>query len=183
METKNREKMLLIAVAVCVGLWVVNMVIINPIITSWKARQTKIAELEGTISSGNTTLQSAQTIESQWDHMRTNTLNSTNASAQQGQLFKAFLTWSTNSHVALLSQKPAAKPNAEDLSYAEYEWHADVQGSLAQLVAFLYAVENGPLGLKVDSIELATRDDRGQQLAMGLTVSGLILNPPTNSVP
>jgi hypothetical protein len=113
--------------------------------------------------------------------MKTNTL-STDPSVQEGQLFKAFQNWSTASRVVLISQKPAPKNNDEDPSYAEEEWHADVTGSLDQLVAFLYSVENGPLGLKVDSVELATRDDRGQQLALGLTVSGLILNPPTNSV-
>jgi hypothetical protein len=43
-------------------------------------------------------------------------------------------------------------------------------------------VEGSPMGLKVDSVELSTRDDRGSQLALGLTVSGLILNPPTNNV-
>jgi hypothetical protein len=37
------------------------------------------------------------------------------------------------------------------------------------------------MGLKVDSVELSSRDDRGTQLALGLTVSGLILNPSTNS--
>jgi hypothetical protein len=181
METKNREKMLLILVAVCVALYVVNAVIITPITNSWKARQKNIGELEGRISQGKMTLGSAKSIEDQWNHMKTNTL-STDPSVQEGQLFKAFQNWSTASRVVLISQKPAPKNNDEDPSYAEEEWHADVTGSLDQLVAFLYSVENGPLGLKVDSVELATRDDRGQQLALGLTVSGLILNPPTNSV-
>jgi hypothetical protein len=182
METKNREKMLLITVAVCVALYVVNAIIINPLIKAWSSRQTRIADLQSTISRGNTTLGSAQAIEDQWNRMRTNTLNSTNVSAQEGQLFRAFQNWSSNTGVVLVSQKPAPKTSDQDLSYAEEEWHADVTGSLGQLVNFLYSVENGPLGLKVDSVELSTRDDRGQQLALGLTVSGLIINPPTNSI-
>jgi hypothetical protein len=56
-------------------------------------------------------------------------------------------------------------------------------GSLDQLFNFLYKMESSPLGLKVDSVELTSRDDSGRQLALGLTVSGLILLQQTNSVP
>jgi hypothetical protein len=180
METKNREKMLLITVAACVGLYLVNYLIINPLYTAWKDRQETISKLTGTISSGKTTLESAQSIEDQWNRMKTNTL-STNQTVAENQLYKAFQNWATTSRVSLVGQKPQVK-DSEDPSYSNEEWHADVTGSLDQIFSFLYSVESGPIGLKVDSIELSARDDTGQQLALGLTVSGLILTP-TNSVP
>jgi hypothetical protein len=42
---------------------------------------------------------------------------------------------------------------------------------------FLYDVEQGPLALKVESVELSGRDNDGQQLVLGLQISGLLLNP------
>lgn len=98
-------------------------------------------------------------------------------------MFKAFQTWALASPVNLVRQQPQAK-EADDpaATYKNEEWHADVTGSLDNIFKFLYFVETSPMGLKVDSIELSSRDDRGFQLALGLTVSGLILNPPTNSV-
>ena len=42
---------------------------------------------------------------------------------------------------------------------------------------FLYEVEKDPVGLKVDSVEISSRDDNGRQLALGLQVSGLLINP------
>ena len=113
METKNREKMLLILVGVCVALYVVNAVIITPLTNSWKARQVRISELEREIRDGHTTLESAKSIEDKWNHMRTNTL-SINPSVNEDQLFKAFQNWSTSTRVVLISQKPAPKPNSED---------------------------------------------------------------------
>ena len=181
METKNREKMLLIAVAACVGLYLVNLLIINPLYSGWTARQANIAKLRETISNGKTTLGSAQSIEDQWNRMKTNTL-STDQTVAESQLYKAFQNWANTSRVVLVGQKPQIK-DSEDPTYSNEEWHADVTGSLDQIFSFLYSVEGGPIGLRVDSIELASRDDGGQQLALGLTVSGLILNPPTNSVP
>jgi len=180
METKNREKMLLIAVAVCIGLLVVNYLIINPLTASYSARQDKIKDLKAKFSTGTNIMASAQSIESQWNRMRTNTL-SLNGTVTEGQLFKAFQAWSTSSQVVLVSQKPQSK-DSDDPAYSNEEIHVDVTGNLTQIFNFLYSVESGPLGLRVDSLDLASRDDAGRQLALGLTVSGLILNPDTNTV-
>ena len=49
METKNREKMLLIAVGVCVALWMANFLIVTPLSSSWSARQEEIKKLKSTI--------------------------------------------------------------------------------------------------------------------------------------
>jgi hypothetical protein len=34
------------------------------------------------------------------------------------------------------------------------------------------------MALKVDAVEIASRDNNGQQMTLGLLVSGLLLNPP-----
>jgi hypothetical protein len=181
METKNREKMLLIIVAACIGLWVVQYVLIMPVYHAWTGRQDKIHDLRTKIATGHITLASGPNIESQWNRMRTNTL-SVNPTAAESQLYTNFQKWATASLVSLAGQKPEKK-DSDDPAYSNEEWHADVTGSMAQIFAFLYSVESSPLGLRVDSVDLSSRDDAGQQLALGLTVSGLILNPDTNSVP
>jgi hypothetical protein len=179
METKNREKMLLIAVAVCVGLYLLNLLLISPLCASWSARQDKIKQLKDTIRDGLAMKANAQSIEDKWNSMSTNTLPP-NPTLAESRLYQAFQTWATSSQVILVGQRPQAK-DSEDPTYSNEEWHADVTGSLPQIFAFLSSVESSPMGLKVDSVELSSRDDRGTQLALGLTVSGLILNPPTNS--
>ena len=183
MDTKKREKMLLIAALVAGGLLLLNYVVITPLTDSWKARQDKIKDLKNSIATGRTLQQNAKTIEDQWNHMFTNTLPVNNTLAE-GQLFKAFQLWAQTSQVNLVGQKPQPMPPDDANSgYSNEEWHADVTGGLNQIYNFLYSVESSPMGLKIDSIDLSARDDRGFQLALGLTVSGLILNPPTNNVP
>ena len=182
METKKREKMLLIGVAACVGIYLANLLLVTPLCASWSGRRDKINNLRNTIQKGRDTMASAQTITDRWNQMCTNTL-SVNQTVAESQLFKAFQGWAVSNRVVLAAQKP--QPKEADDPQADYsleEWHADVTGSLEPIFNFLYAVESSPLGLKVDSIELSARDDYGRQLALGLTVSGLILNPQTNSV-
>jgi len=180
MDTKKREKMLLIAALVAGGLLLLNYVVITPLTNSWNARQDRIQDLKNTIATGHTLQQNAKAIEDEWNRMYTNTLP-VNPTLAESQLFKAFQNWAQSSQVNLVSQKPQPK-DSEDPAYFNEEWHADVTGSLKPIFDFLICVEGSPMGLKVDSVELSTRDDRGSQLALGLTVSGLILNPPTNNV-
>jgi hypothetical protein len=42
---------------------------------------------------------------------------------------------------------------------------------------FLYDIERDPMGLKLETVQLTARDNDGQQIALGLQISGLILNP------
>ena len=72
--------------------------------------------------------------------------------------------------------KPQWKRGATD-DYSLLECRVDASGSLAALARFVYEVEKSPMALKVEALELSSRDNDGQQLALGLLVSGLRLAP------
>jgi len=42
---------------------------------------------------------------------------------------------------------------------------------------FLYDLEKDPMALKLQSVEVSARDTEGQQLALALQVSALVLTP------
>ena len=65
--------------------------------------------------------------------------------------------------------------------YKTLECRADVAGNLQSIAHFLYQVERDPLGVKVDTLELTTRNPEGSQLALVIQVSGLLLNPSKKS--
>lgn len=180
-ETKNREKTLFIAVGVAVALLLLNYIVLTPLYNSWSDRQDQITKLTGQIREGQALKARATSIEQHWNEMFTNTLPVSTTLAEN-RLFTNFQNWAQNSRVVLVSQRPSAK-DSDDPDYNNEEWHADVTGTIDQIFTFLYSVESSPIGLKVDAVDLSARDDRGAQLALGLTVSGLILNPPTNNTP
>lgn len=179
METKNREKILLITVGVIIGLYVLNVVVFTPIYDYWEARQKKIADLRKTIAEGKMMIRRGDSIEQRWNHMFVNTL-SVNPTMAENQLFKAFSGWATASGAVLVGQKPESK-DSDDPDYKNEEVRVDVTGNVQQIEQFLYAAESSPLGLKVEELELNSKDDFGNQFALGLTVSGLIINSTTNS--
>ncbi|MDB6066294.1 MAG: hypothetical protein JWR26_2502 [Pedosphaera sp.] len=174
METKNRQKVLLIAAAAGLLLLVADSLVITPLTASWNERGRRVAELKKSVSEGQQLLKQKQRIEGRWDDMRTNTL-STDVSLAQSGLLKAFERWEQDSKVKIDRIAPQWKTGEE---YTTLECRADASGSIDALLKFLYDVEKDPMALKLEIVEITSRDTDGQQLALGLQLSGLILSPP-----
>jgi hypothetical protein len=174
MNLTRRQQLLGILAITALALWACDRLVFTLLTQSWKARSTRIAELKKSFSQGRLLLERETPIRSRWETMRTNTLSS-QASQAEGQVLKAFDRWSQDSRVGINSIRPQWRRNAED--HATLECRVDAFGSLSALTRFLYEIEKDPLALKVDSVEIAARDDSGEQLALALQVSGLLLSP------
>ncbi len=171
MNFKNRQQLLAIVAAVGIGLFVGDKVLFTPLVRGWKARSAKIADLRQQLSQGQLLLQREQGIRNRWDQMRTNTLPNDVSVAEQ-QLLQAFDFWAQESRVSIVSIAPQKKDTDD---YTALECRVDAYGNLGTITRFLYDIERDPLGLKIDSVELSTRDNDGQQITLGLQLSGLIL--------
>jgi hypothetical protein len=98
------------------------------------------------------------------------------------QLFTAFDHWVSSGRVTEGSFRPQAQEG--DTNFSTVDCRSDVSGTLATVSDFLKAMSKDPLADKVDSFELSSKDDNGQQLTLGLSLSGLILtDSDLSSVP
>ena len=176
MEIKNRQQLLAIFAVSGLGLLIADWFVFTPLTHLWQARSKQVAELRQEIAQGSSLLQQEQPIHRRWEEMRTNTLPANTSLAEQ-QILKAFDTWSQQSRVSITSITPQWKHDTDD--YMTLECRVDAAGDLATLAQFLYAVEKGPMALKVVSAELSSHDTIGQQLTLALEVSCLILTLQT----
>jgi hypothetical protein len=190
MNLNTRQQRLAIIAIVAVGLLVADKLVRAPLTQSWKARADRIAQLKDQVSQGAilTEEKRAQDIRRQWDRMHTNSLawrtlqTKPVAAAKpeaESQMLKAFESWSQAGGVSVSSIRPQWKEAEDD--YKTLECRADVAGSLQAVSHFLYQIERDPLGVKVDTLELTTRNPDGAQLALVVQVSGLLLNPSKKS--
>ena len=108
--------------------------------------------------------------------MRTNTLPADTSLAEQ-QVLKAFDNWAQESRVSITGITP--QWNTDATNYMTVDWRVEASGDLGTLTRFLYDIEQDPMALKLESVALNTRDDVGQQLTLGLQISGLALKPDT----
>lgn len=172
MQTKNRQQTLTIVAVAAVALFAADKLMVSPLMDGWTARSKRIAELRKEVSEGERLIRREQALRSHWEEMRRNTLPNNTSLAEQ-QFFKALNDWEANSRVIVTASTPQWKHDADE--YMTYECRVDASGNLGMVSRFLYEVERGPLALKLESIELGARDKDGQQINLGLQVSGLVL--------
>ncbi len=173
MNAHNRQQLLTIVAAAAVVLWVGNALVVDPLIKSWKERTASLKKLRQDVSDGERTLARRQSIEQRWQQMNTNTLPG-EVSAAKTRVVEAFDRWSDGSQISITSIDPQEKRGADD--YMTVECHVAAYGNLASVTRFLYELEKDPRAFKVESLQLGSRDNDGQQLSLSLQVSGLLLN-------
>ena len=175
-QIKNRQQILVIATIALIGFFAADKLLLGPLTDTWKARAKRIAELRTNLAEGKTLLLREQDIRNRWDYMRRNTLTNDTSAAEQ-KIFSAIDSWRQDSRVVISGAAPQWKHDADD--YMTYQCRLDAAGSIAALSRFLYDIERDPMAIKLDSIEITARDKEGQQLLLGLQISGLVLTPAT----
>jgi len=165
--------MLLIVAGAVIGLLVADKLVITPLTAAWKARATRIADLRKKVDDGAKLIQRADALESRWAMMRTNALPNNNSLAEQ-QVLNAFDRWSQDARISVNSITPQWRRDRDDL--VTLQCRVDAAGSVGTLARFLFNVERDPMALKIEAVEIAARDKDGQNLSLGLQISGLVLN-------
>jgi Tfp pilus assembly protein PilO len=176
MKIENRQQFLVVLTIAAAALLIGDRLVFEPLANWWNTRVARVAELRREVNNGRMLLKREQAIRSRWDEMRTNTLPANTSLAEQ-QVLKAFDNWSQDSGASVTGVTP--QWNNDATNYLTVDWRVEASGDLGALTRFLYDVERGPMALKLESVALNARDDTGQQLTLGLQISGLVLPSPT----
>lgn len=171
-DPKNRQHLLMVATIAVVALFLGERLVFTPMWNSWKARLERIATLKQKVNKGEMLLKRGEDLTSRWGEMKLNALPADAATAES-RVLRAFERWSQSSGVSVSSIRPQWKRAGDD--YMTLECRADISGKMSAVSRFLFEVEHDPLGVKVDSADIATRDTDGAQITLGLQVSGLQL--------
>lgn len=180
MNVKQRQQMLLLLAGLAVVLLLGDRLVLTPLVAVWKDRAARMDELRASLAQGELLMQREDAIRSRWSSMKDNTLPGT-PSAAENELLKAFERWSRESGISIASIQPQWREGDEE--YLSLECRAEGFGGMEAVSRFLYEVENDPMPVKVDGVEITARDAQGQVLTLGLQVSGLVLKANLQSQP
>jgi hypothetical protein len=180
MEPKNREKLLLMVTGVAVAFWLLNLLVITPLIDSWHSRSAEIDKLTKELADGAALIRRGPVIRDRWDFMRGNALNSDPTVAER-QMFTAFDRWAKSGSVTQGSFRPQVQES--DANYLTVDCRSDVSGSINNVGDFLRAMSRDPVANKLDSFVLTSKDDNGRQLTLDMSLSGLVLTDSVSSLP
>jgi Tfp pilus assembly protein PilO len=172
MKIENRQQFLIVLTAIAAALLIGNSVIYEPLAKLWSARSDQIASLRGQVRDGTSLIKNEARLRRRWSDMSANALPASTSLAEN-QMITAFNAWSRDSGVEIASVMPQWKNDSTN--YMTLNCRVEASGTLGALSQFLYQVEKGPMALKPDAVELNAHDATGQQLTLGLQVSGLAL--------
>ena len=171
----NRQKLLVILAGAAVLLLILDSAVVAPLTKAWQVRRAEIVRLQKNVTEGRSIVARADRTQALWREMQTQALPKDTAKAEQ-DLIQAFDRWGRMANIELGAIKPQWKRGTTN-RFSQLECRVEATGSLATLSRFLYEVEKSALALRVDAVELTSRDEQGQKLSLGLLVSGLRLTP------
>jgi hypothetical protein len=179
MKIQNRQQFLMVLTLSALALYVGNLLVYGPMKNWWQSRQDAVKQLRQEVSEGKMLVRREAVIRGEWDNMRTNALPN-DASQAESQMLKSLANWSGDSRINVSSVTPQWQPDQGDdqNNYSTLDCRVEASGDLETLSRFLYEIENDPVAVQLASVELTATDDRGQQLNLGLELSGLALIAP-----
>ena len=175
MKIKNRQEFLVVLTIAAFALLVGVNFILEPLGGWWSARQAQIKELRAEVTAGGQLIRRESGIRSRWADMTANALPANTSLAEQ-KLLTAVDGWSRSSGAEVTSLMPQWKN--ESTNYLTLTCRVETSGDIGSLSKFLYDLENGPMALRLDSLELGAHDKDGQQMTLSTEINGLALLQP-----
>lgn len=105
---QNRQKVLLIATASVIALYVLDAVLITPLTTTWKTHAAEIVKLQKDVARGRGLIERGPQTQRKWTEMQAGALPKDAAQAEQ-DLISAFDRWGQENRIELGSIKPQWK--------------------------------------------------------------------------
>ena len=181
----KREKLLPIFALLAVAILAGDRLVLGPLVNSWQTRAAKIIELEGNVGNGNDLLPREKSYTKKWEQYWEGNLNSTNSVAED-EVLRAIENWTGDSGILLTSVKPQwqnheyeflGKEIAENktYSYKTYDVRLVAEGTMQESIEFVHAIESCDLPLKIEQLELASREKTGKLVSVSVHFTGLQL--------
>ena len=172
MKIKNRQDMLIVLAVGAASLYVGVNFILTPLQGWWSDRQAQVNHLRDQVKEGNGLIRREGAIREHWTNMLANALPG-NSSAAEQQFLKALDGWARDSGASVSSIMPQWKN--EGTNYMTLQCRVETGGDLGSLSKLIYDIEKGPLMVRLDTVELSSHDNNGQEMTLGLEINELAL--------
>jgi hypothetical protein len=170
----DRQRWLVIGAGAVVALFLLDKVLLTPLSNWWQDSTKEISRLQTAVTDGRNAIARANRTEKEWADMQANALPKNPGQAEQ-EIISALDRWATTNRLDAAYSGKWTQGKTD--KYSLWECRIEAAGNLSALSHFLFEIERSPLALRVQSVEISSRDDTGSKLTMGLVVSGLRFAP------
>jgi hypothetical protein len=158
------------AAGACVGLLLLDAVVLKPVAALWKRQSERIASAGALVDSGRQLLDRRAAVEEQWGGMVAAGLPATSSDAET-LVLGAVSDWRRASGLNLTNIRP--RWITGDKVGDRLELRLTGEGNLESVTRFLYEAEVGPLPIRIEDVELRPRGESAAELTLDLRLSAL----------
>lgn len=170
MNPRQRERALILLAIGCLALLAGDRLIVTPLYELWTTRNERIQSLKDSLAKGEYLLTRERELRKRWREMERDALP-VSVSQAENIVLNSINRWINTSRVNLVSLRPQWKEFEEQ--YRTMECRAVAQGTIEQIIRFLYEIESDPICVKIDQVEISSRDDNSSSLTISVTFSGV----------
>ena len=174
----QREKLLTILVAAVIGLLTLDRYVISPLWAGALSLADQRQQLLSQLDQARRLIETQPRLEARWRAMVDAGLTDNPAEAES-QFLSALRDWSEQAGLALASIKPERAKVEKDLG--ELRFVAVGQGKMRAVARFLWLVESAEMPVRINKLQVASRQEGDQTLSMTLHLSTLYRLPDTVS--
>ena len=174
MAWSKREKMIGIGVGGVLGLLVLDQLVLSPMFASLEDVNTRLDASQLQQAEANQLFERRTQKQNKWIQMTGGSLPADQAAAEN-QLLARVQSWAQASGMTLASLKPEA--SEKDGEFQKIVVRATGSGTMEQLTKFLYRVQTADVAARVSDMQINTRKEAADDLAIVVGIATLF-EPP-----
>jgi len=171
MVLSKRERIILIVTLACVGLFVVNKFLVEPVQTKLDELEAQRQQLLGDLNEGDLLIGNHRRMQEKWKAMLYDGLR--NDMEAESRVLGALREWSSAARLALSSIKPERV--SSDRGLQEMIFTVAGRGTLDSVARFLWQIETSALPVKIKDMQLGSSSESGDSMSLQLHLSALYL--------
>lgn len=171
MVLSKRERIILIAALACIGLFVVNKFVVEPVQAKLGELKAQRQQLLGNLNEAELLIGNHRRMQEKWTAMLSDGLR--NDTEAESRVLGALREWSGAANLALSSIKP--ERISSDGGLQEMIFTVAGKGTLDSVARFLWQIETAALPVKIKDMQLGSSSESGDSMSLQLHLSALYL--------
>ena len=171
MGLSKRERIILIAALVSVGLFVAVKFVIDPVQAKRNELESQRQQLLGDLNEAELLIGNHGRMQKKWNAMLSDGLR--NETEAESRILDALREWSAAANMALSSIRPERV--SSDKGLQEMIFTVAGRGTLDSVARFLWEIETAALPVKIKDMQLGSSSESGDSMSLQLHLSALYL--------
>ena len=175
MVVSKRERYIVIATSIVVGLFALDWFIIEPLLSRKSDLDAAIATARQKTNRAEQLFVASRRASREWDQMVDGGLKK-NASEAESQVLHSVRDWAQDAGMSLSAVKP--ERTEKDKEFIRTNFRATGVGGMSQISRFLWNLQSSDIPIRITDLQIASRKDGADELTLQIGMATTYLAPP-----